>query len=91
MKTKKLSDETLAFQRQASFSRRYFLRGLGACLALPAFESMKPLTLLASERSAASKLATTASGAPLRAAIDSCPKWFAEYHRAQAELKRLGQ
>jgi tetratricopeptide (TPR) repeat protein len=32
-----------------------------------------------------------AAGAPLRAAVDSCPKWFAEYHGAQAELKRLGQ
>jgi tetratricopeptide (TPR) repeat protein len=32
-----------------------------------------------------------AAGAPLRAALDSCPKWFAEYHGAQAELKRLGQ
>jgi tetratricopeptide (TPR) repeat protein len=32
-----------------------------------------------------------AAGAPLRAAIDGCPKWFAEYHGAQAELRRLGQ
>lgn len=32
-----------------------------------------------------------AASAALRAAIDSCPKWFAEYHGAQAELKRLGQ
>jgi tetratricopeptide (TPR) repeat protein len=32
-----------------------------------------------------------AAGAPLRAAVDTCPKWFAEYHGAQAELKRLGQ
>jgi tetratricopeptide (TPR) repeat protein len=31
-----------------------------------------------------------AATAPLRAAVDSCPKWFAEYHGAQAELKRLG-
>jgi len=69
MKISKLSDETLGFQRHASFSRRYFLRGLGACLALPAFQSIKPLSLLASERSLVSKLATTASGAPLRAAF----------------------
>jgi tetratricopeptide (TPR) repeat protein len=32
-----------------------------------------------------------AASAPLRAAIDTCPRWFAEYHGAQAELKRLGQ
>jgi len=69
MKTKKLSEGNLAFQRHASFSRRYFLRGLGASLALPAFQSIKPLSLLASERSLVPKLATTASGAPLRAAF----------------------
>ena len=28
-----------------------------------------------------------AAGAPLRAAIDICPKWFVEYHGAQAELE----
>ena len=32
-----------------------------------------------------------AAGAPLRTAVDTCPKWFAEYYGAQAELKRLGQ
>jgi tetratricopeptide (TPR) repeat protein len=32
-----------------------------------------------------------AASAPLKAAVDTCPKWFAEYHGAQAELKRLGQ
>ena len=30
-----------AAQRYASLSRRRFLRGLGACLALPAFESFR--------------------------------------------------
>ncbi|SPE58936.1 exported hypothetical protein [Verrucomicrobia bacterium] len=38
--------QTLAAERQASLSRRRFLRGLGACLALPAFESLGPLQLL---------------------------------------------
>jgi hypothetical protein len=50
-------------------SRRHFLRGLGACMALPAFESLRPLTLLGAGAATASKLATTASGAPLRAAF----------------------
>ena len=31
-----------------SLSRRRFLRGLGICMALPAFESLSPLGLLAS-------------------------------------------
>src|SRR4051794_38327325 len=37
----------VAAQRQLSLNRRHFLRGLGACLALPAFESLNPFGLLA--------------------------------------------
>jgi hypothetical protein len=54
-------------QRQTSFSRRNFLRGLGACIALPAFESLHPFKLMAA--SPAAPLATTATGAPLRSAF----------------------
>ncbi|HKS36609.1 MAG TPA: DUF1552 domain-containing protein [Verrucomicrobiae bacterium] len=53
-------------QRFASLNRRHFLRGLGACLALPAFESLRPFGLLAAEAKAAGQLATTSTGAPLR-------------------------
>ena len=56
-----------AAQRALSLSRRHFLRGLGACMALPAFESLRPLAALAAG-TAGSKLATTATGAPLRMA-----------------------
>jgi hypothetical protein len=53
---------------RAAVSRRYFLRGLGACIALPAFESLLPTrawgALAATET--ADRLATTATGAPLR-------------------------
>lgn len=52
-----------------TFNRRRFLRGLGACIALPAFESFRPLTLLAAPTGLPSKLGTTASGAPLRTAF----------------------
>jgi hypothetical protein len=48
-------------------SRRHFLRGLGASVALPAFASLGGRSLLASE--GATGLAATASGAPLRAAF----------------------
>ena len=41
-----------AAERAASFSRRSFLRGLGACFALPAFESLHPLRLVAAEAAA---------------------------------------
>ena len=69
MKTKPASREELTAQRHVSFTRRNFLRGLGACLALPAFESLSPLKLFAGETAAAGKLATTATGAPLRTAF----------------------
>lgn len=48
-------------------NRRNFLRGLGVCVALPAFESLLPVRALAA--AAASPLATTVSGAPLRMAF----------------------
>jgi hypothetical protein len=54
-------------QRRASFSRRQFLRGAGACVALPLLESLGPARLLAAPAGAA--LATTATGAPLRTAF----------------------
>jgi hypothetical protein len=56
----------LAAERHFAFSRRNFLRGLGACVALPAFESLGSLRLLAAP---VSKLAATASGGPLRTAF----------------------
>lgn len=49
-------------------NRRSFLRGMGACIALPAFEAMLPGRVFAAE-AAASKIATTATGAPLRMAF----------------------
>jgi hypothetical protein len=55
-------------EHHASHSRRHFLRGLGVCVALPAFESLglaRPLAAATGARN----LATTATGAPLRAAF----------------------
>ena len=43
MNTKPLLHRNAASERAASFSRRAFLRGIGACFALPAFESLRPL------------------------------------------------
>ena len=61
--------KSLVAQRHAGFSRRHFLRGLGACIALPAFESLLTTRLLAAAASAEGALATTATGAPLRTAF----------------------
>jgi hypothetical protein len=67
----KSSQNHQAAQRRAAFTRRSFLRGLGACIALPAFESLVPMRSFAALAGSASAagLATTASGAPLRTAF----------------------
>src|SRR5947209_4578186 len=54
--------------RQVALSRRGFLRGVGACVALPLFESLGATAALAEAR-AAGGLATSATGAPLRTAF----------------------
>ena len=70
MKTKSSNQSDRAAARHAAFTRRNFLRGLGACVALPAFESLVPMRSLAAlAGSSSAPLATTASGAPLRAAF----------------------
>ncbi len=56
-------------RRGTGLDRRHFLRGLGACVALPLFESLRPVPLLAAGAASAGKLATTATGAPLRTAF----------------------
>src|SRR5579871_7060439 len=51
----------------AALNRRAYLRGTGACVALPLFESLRIGGLLAADP--AVKLASSATGAPLRAAF----------------------
>src|SRR5215831_8187350 len=53
-------------ERFAALNRRQFLRGLGACVALPALESFLPARALALERAKEAGLACTSTGAPLR-------------------------
>lgn len=80
-------------ERFASLNRRNFLRGLGACLALPAFESVRPITAFAAGADAA-RLATTASGAPLRTAFIYFPNgaiqpnWWPKGEGSEFELSR---
>ena len=52
---------------RAALNRRAFLRGAGACVALPLFASLRTGDLFAADP--AVKLATTPTGAPLRAAF----------------------
>jgi len=60
------TNQKISAERHFAWSRRSFLRGLGACIALPAFQSLIPAGAFAGT---ATKLAATASGAPLRAAF----------------------
>ncbi len=62
------SPRDLAAERHFSLSRRRFLRGVGACLALPAFESLLPSAVRAAAPSAGSA-AVSPGGAPIRMAF----------------------
>lgn len=72
-------------------SRRSFLRGIGASIALPSLASMAPAPALASTLPGTS-LATTATGAPLRSAFLFFPNgaiprsWWPEHTGADYEL-----
>jgi hypothetical protein len=59
----------VAASAPSSFTRRQFLRGAGACIALPTLLSHGAGRLLAADAPAGAKLATTATGAPLRTAF----------------------
>src|SRR5215217_797760 len=71
-----------AFHPSAAMNRRHFLKGVGACIALPAFSSLVSSRMLAA--AAATPLATTATGAPLRTAFVFFPngaipdRWWPE-------------
>jgi len=85
------SPEQLAAQSRLCLSRRHFLRGLGACMALPAFESL-PVSAVAAALGTHAKLASTASGAPLRMAFVYFPNgaiqpsWWPKGEGAEFEL-----
>jgi len=75
----------------SALNRRRFLRGLGASIGLPAFASLSPWRLLAASGPHAP--ATTATGAPLRAAFLYFPNgaipraWWPEKEGSDPELK----
>src|SRR5882762_3543456 len=87
------SNQNLASERLANLTRRHYLRGLGACLALPAFESIGPLSALAAG-AGATKLAATPTGAPLRMAFVYFPNgaiqpnWWPKGEGKDFELAR---
>lgn len=62
----------------ASVNRRRFIRGMGACLALPSFEAFLPRAAAAT--AASRSIATTATGAPLRMAFLYFPNGAIQSH-----------
>jgi hypothetical protein len=96
MKTYPPLPRDVAAQRYASLNRRRFLRGLGACLALPAFDSLRPLPLLAANSGTAANAATS-TGAPLRMAFVYFPNgaipanWWPKGEGADFDLNRTLQ
>jgi len=95
MTRKHNSIEGRAAQPPSNLNRRHFLRGLGACVALPAFASLFPSRLMAA--SSAGKLGVTATGAPLRAAFLYFPNgaiphaWWPKEQGTDFELSRTLQ
>jgi hypothetical protein len=84
--------------RPYGLNRRRFLQGVGACVALPLFESLGSVRLLADPVTAAQgKLAVTATGAPLRAAFLFFPNgaipatWWPAEKGADLKLSRTLQ
>lgn len=76
-----LSREELAAQRHLALNRRQFLRGLGACIALPMFESaLRPVARAAAAGAAPGALGVTPSGAPLRMAFVYFPNGAHQAH-----------
>lgn len=67
----KSSADTELRRHLQSLSRRNFLRGVGATLAVPTFASLMPSKMLAATN--ALETATTATGAPLRTAFVTFP------------------
>src|SRR5687767_1072549 len=92
MKTKQNGNR--AAERYMSISRRNFLRGLGACVALPAMESLWKPSAFAASADAAKGLATTATGAPLRLGVVYFPNgaiqptWWPKTEGKDFELPR---
>jgi hypothetical protein len=84
-------------ERYASLSRRRFLRGVGACLALPALESLRGSGFCAEVARASGRLAASASGTPVRTAFVYFPNgaiqanWWPTGDAADFQLNRTMQ
>lgn len=77
-----------------SLNRRNFLRGLGAAVALPTLETFWKPSALAANLEPGARMATTATGAPLRMGVVYFPNgaiqptWWPDKEGADFDLKR---
>jgi hypothetical protein len=84
--------EKLARERFVALNRRQFLRGLGACMALPTLETFLPTKAIAAQATGAPGLASTATGAPLRLGVVYFPNgaiqpsWWPKGENTEFEL-----
>lgn len=91
---KKQLNQDKAAQRYFSLNRRNFLRGLGAVVALPALESIWAPSATAANLDPAARMATTATGAPLRMGVVYFPNgaiqptWWPKTEGKDFELQR---
>jgi hypothetical protein len=65
--------DPIARARYGRLGRRYFLRGLGAGIALPILASLRPTSRFASLALPMGRMGTTSTGAPLRTAFVYVP------------------
>ena len=97
MKTTLPLNPNAAAQRYASLNRRRFLRGLGACMALPAFESLRPFSVRGEDLKAAAHLGASTTGAPVRMAYVYFPNgaiqdtWWPNGEGKEFELNQTMQ
>ena len=91
------NSDKMSRERFAELNRRQFLRGLGACVALPALETFLPTRVLAAETDPSLRLATTATGAPLRFGVVYFPNgaiqptWWPKGDKTEFELGQTMQ
>jgi hypothetical protein len=67
-------------ERTTERSRRHFLRGLGACVALPAMPSLLPRVAFAAEAAASAGAIATTAGAPRRMMFVTIPNGVNQEH-----------
>src|SRR5579871_4469862 len=99
MKTNPADTADKRAQRHAAFTRRRFLRGMGACIALPMLQSLIPVRSLAAQVTGGGSrsLAATGTGAPLRTAFLYFPNgaipaaWWPAGGQADFQLNRTMQ